>query len=107
MNSLFAGSLTSNSPDDERSINLDTEAVERVEAELDGLVERRAVEARDAERVEEMWASSIRLHHARRREENAAAWRAYHLEQAARLEATAAELAASHRARAAMLGEVS
>ncbi len=43
---------------------------------------------------------------ARRREENAA-WRAYHLEQALRLEAVAAELAASHRARAAMLGEVS
>ncbi len=92
-------------PTNERNINLDTEAVERVEVELDRLVERRAVEARDAERVEEMWASSIRLHHARRREENLAAWRAYHLRQAERLLRTAAELAAEHRARAEALTE--
>ncbi len=80
--------------------------VEAVEMQLDRIMERRAVEARDGGRVEELWASSIRLHHARRREENAAAWRAYHLEQALRLEATAAELARDHRARAeALLGE--
>ncbi len=82
---------------------MDVEAMERVESELDRLVEKRAREARDAERVEEMWASSIRLHHARRREENASAWRSYHLEQALRLEATAAGLARDHRARAEAL----
>ncbi len=86
---------------------MDVAAMERVESELDRLVEKRAVEARDAERVSEMWASSIRLHHARRRETNREAWRCFYLEQAERLERTAAELAASHRARAAMLGEVS
>ncbi len=84
---------------------MDTEAVERVEAELDRIVEKRARESRDSELVEAAWAESVRVHHARRRETNREAWRAYHLDQAARLEATAAELAASHRARAAMLGE--
>ncbi len=83
---------------------MDTEAVERVEAELDRLVEKRAREARDAERVEETWAASVRLHHARQQETNREAWRCFYLEQAERLERTAAELAASHRARAAMLG---
>ncbi len=45
-------------------------AGERVEAELDRLVEKRAREARDAERVEETWAASVRLHHARQQETN-------------------------------------
>jgi len=84
---------------------VDTEAVEAVEAELDRLVERRASTARDAERVEEMWKESTRAHREMRKQENAALWRAYHLRQAASLEAVAAELAASHRARAAKLGE--
>ncbi len=81
--------------------------VEAVEMQLDRIMERRAVEARGAERVEEMWAESVRLHHARQQETNRVAWRCFYLEQAERLERTAAELAASHRARAAMLGEVS
>ncbi len=86
-----------------RGVDLDTEAIEAVEAELDRLVEKRAREARDANAIEELWVESVRRHHARRREENAALWRAYHLSQAARLEATAAELARGHRARAEAL----
>jgi Mg-chelatase subunit ChlI len=88
-------------------INLDVEAVERVEAELDRIVERRAALARDTERVEELWKDSTRAHRERRQEANREAWRCFYLEQAERLERTAAELAASHRARAAMLGAVS
>jgi hypothetical protein len=84
----------------------DAEAAERVASELDRIVERRAREARDTERVEEMWAESVRLYNGHRRETNREAWRAYHLNQADRLEATAAELARDHRARAeALLGE--
>ncbi len=78
--------------------------VEVVEMQLDKIMEQRAVEARDANAIEELWQHSTRAHRERRRQEHAAAWRAYHLEQAERLERTAAELAASHRARAAMLG---
>ncbi len=60
---------------------MDTEAIEageRVEVELDRIIERRAREARDTERVEEMWAESVRRHHARRREENRQSWIAFH-----------------------------
>jgi hypothetical protein len=80
--------------------------MERAEAELDRFISRRVREAGDAQRaqrVEEEWAESVRLHYSRRRESLREAWRAYHLEQAARLEATAAELAAGHRARAEAL----
>ncbi len=79
----------------------DVEAIEVAEAQLDQFIERRAREARDASLVEVAWAESVRLYNGRRRETNREAWRAYHLEQAERLEATAAELARNHRARAA------
>ena len=84
----------------------DVAAVEAVEAELDRFVERRAREARDQERVETEWAKSERQHRERRRERNRELWCSWHLGQAERLERTAAELAASHRARAeALTGE--
>jgi hypothetical protein len=55
----------------------------------------------DAERKREaMYAESVRRYHERRRERNRQLWRSYHLDQAERLERTAAELAASHRAKA-------
>ena len=81
------------------------ESIEIAEAELDRFIERRAREAGEAELIEVAWAESVRLHHARKLETNRGLWRAYHLDQAARLEATAAELARGHRARAeALLG---
>ncbi len=83
---------------------MDTEAIEAVEAEIDLFIERRARDAGDAARVEELWKESTRAHREMRKQENAALWRAYHLRQAASLEAVAAALAASHRARAARLG---
>jgi len=62
-----------------RGVDLDVEAVEAVEAELDRLVSRRAVEARDAELVEELWKQSERAHRDRRREENREAWHSYEM----------------------------
>lgn len=53
---------------------LDTEHTERVEAELDRIIEKRAREARDAAAVEELWKQSEREHRGRRRRENRAAW---------------------------------
>ncbi len=83
---------------------MDTEAIEAVEAEIDLFIERRARDAGDAARVEELWKESTRAHREMRQEANRVAWRCFYLEQAERLERTAAELAASHRARAARLG---
>lgn len=37
---------------------MDPEAVERVEAELDSFIERRARQAKDVAKVEELWAES-------------------------------------------------
>ncbi len=80
--------------------------LEKAEAEIDLFIEKRAREARDANAIEELWQHSTRAHRERRKQENAEAWRAYHLRQAASLEAVAAELARGHRARAeALLGE--
>ena len=86
---------------------LDPAAVERAERSLDEFINSRLKAKDKANELEEAWAESERKHRQCRREENREAWRCFYLEQAERLERTAAELAASHRARAAMLGEVS
>ncbi len=62
----------------EGSALFDAEHIVRVEAELDTFIEKRAREARDAERVEEAWAKSVREYHAKHRNENAQAWFDYH-----------------------------
>ena len=84
---------------------LDYEATERLEAELDAFVEKRSRESGAEREREEMYAESVRRYHARRQERNRELWRAYYLDQAERLERTAAELAADHRARAEQLLE--
>jgi len=71
---------------------------------LDEFINSRLKAKDKANELEEAWAESERKHRQRRREENREAWRCFYLEKAERLERTAAELAASHRARAAMLG---
>lgn len=73
--------------------------------QLDALIDKRA-EQRDAERQREaMYAESVRRYHDRRRKRNREAWHEFHVSQAERLERTAAELAASHRARAEALAD--
>jgi hypothetical protein len=53
----------------------------------------------DLERAD-LWLASVRAYNARRQRENAAAWYAFHMDQAKRLERTAASLAAYHRQKA-------
>ena len=72
-------------------------------ASIDQLIERRARQAEEERRTEEAWKESERRHRERRREENREAWRCFYLDQAERLERTAAELAANHLAKAAEL----
>jgi hypothetical protein len=89
----------------ERRNVLDPIAVERAESEIDGFISRRARENAEANRIEEAWAESARRHAEKRRQDNEAAWYAFHLSQAERIERTAAELAANHRACAEALTE--
>jgi hypothetical protein len=80
---------------------LDTEAVERVEVELDRLVEKRAHEAKDAERIEDLWKESTQRAREKWRRENAAAWYGHHVH----MRELHSSLAAEHEARArALLG---
>ncbi len=58
---------------------MEAERAEKLEAEIDRIIERRAREARDANRVEELWRDSTRLHNERRRRENGAAWYSHHV----------------------------
>ena len=78
---------------------MDPKAVERVEAELDGFVEKRARQAKDAETVEELWAKSAARDCARRREENRALWIEFH----SRLSRSHARISAEHEAKAQAL----
>jgi hypothetical protein len=84
---------------------LDPIAVERAESEIDGFISRRARENAEANRIEEAWAESARAHSEKRRREMREAWSTFHLCQAERIERTAAQLAAGHRARAEALLE--
>ncbi len=104
---FFEHSLTSTgdgTSDDETTegrLFMDVEAVERVEAELDAFVERRAREARDANKVEELWAASERRVRERRRRENCSLWYSHHCH----LHEVHQALADRHRERAeALLG---
>lgn len=61
----------------------DVEAGERVEAELDRFIEKRARDRSKENALEEMWRSSERIHLEKRREANRLAWLAYHTHLAA------------------------
>ncbi len=74
--------------------------VEAIESEIDRIIERRARERDDANRVEELWKESARKAGGQRRKENRALWHGYHMDQAERIERVASEIAAGHRAKA-------
>lgn len=78
---------------------MEVEVVERLEAELDRVIERRAKEKADEGRIEEVWAESARRRQQRRQEENREAWCAFHQNMQALHDALAAE----HRAKAEAL----
>jgi hypothetical protein len=78
----------------------EAERTEKLEAEIDRIIEKRAAERRDANRIEELWKESARKVNGRRREESRALWYGYHMDQAERIERVASEIAAGHRERA-------
>ena len=77
------------------------EQVERVEAELDSFVEKRAREAKDREEESEQWQSSVMRFHTKRYHANCEEWAQYHEEQARRLSVTNEALVSRHREQAA------
>ena len=79
--------------------SLDYDAAERVEAELDSFIEKRAREKEDANRVEELWTASEARHRERRRRENQEAWHGFHCH----MERLHSALSAEHRERAEAL----
>ncbi len=83
---------------------LDPVAAERAEKSIDAFINSRSKAKAKANSEADLWRISERAHQEKLRRENAAAWCSYHLSQAERLERTAAELADSHRRRAAELG---
>jgi hypothetical protein len=76
----------------------DPMATERVEAELDSFIEKRALEAREANSTEVAYAESVRRFHQARRQWNAKAWHDYHDDQLRRHDATYMALRARHLA---------
>ncbi len=56
----------------------DAEHIEKVEQQLDQFVEKRAREAQDQGRIDELWAVSERRERRKRRESNGLAWIDYH-----------------------------
>lgn len=78
---------------------LDPVAVERVEAELDSFIEKRARERKDADTVEDLWRASEHAHAEKLREANRLALLDYHRGQAARLRNTLEALVSKHEER--------
>jgi hypothetical protein len=101
----FGLSLTTISKASEGGCDVDVEHVERVESELDQLIERRAQQRKDADEEHELWKASVAKYNGKRRQQNRKAWYAFHLSQAEAVERTAASIAADHRARAEALLE--
>jgi hypothetical protein len=78
---------------------VDPAHVEKVEAELDRFIEKRARQAAELEHVEELWEESVRRDRERRREENREAWHGFH----AHMQELHASLSEEHRAKAQAL----
>jgi hypothetical protein len=74
--------------------------IEKEAGELNYLTERRVRQRNEANSVAEAWAASERAFYERIQEEHRLEWHSFHLDQAERIERTAAELAESHRAKA-------
>ena len=79
--------------------------MEAVDTELDRLISRRASQDTrvDPDENEELWKVSVRVHHARIREEHRQAWCDYHRDLAGRHRAVLEALIAEHEAMAERL----
>ena len=73
---------------------------EKVEKELDILIERRSSKEPDPDEREELWKKSVAAYHERQEAQRRAAWCEHHQGQAARLRVVLAELIASHEEQA-------
>ena len=80
-------------------MDLDVEATEQAEQQIDAFVEKRSREAKDADAIEALWAVQDRLAQQRKREANRQAWIAFHRG----LARSHAALSESHEERAARL----
>ncbi len=80
----------------------EAERTEKLEAEIDRIIERRARERNDANHIEALWKSSAGRHNEQRRRENGAAWYAHHVA----LSDVHRRLAEEHEAEALKLLEV-
>lgn len=78
---------------------LEAEHVERVEAELDQFIEKRARESKDANQLEELWAVTEREVREKRRREHRDQWLGFH----DHMRALHSSLAAEHARKAAAL----
>ncbi len=78
-------------------------AIEKAEAQLNHLVERRAKAASKAEAEEDLWRASERRHKAAVRRRNVALWYGWHMDQAERHRRALAALIDHHEAQAARL----
>lgn len=70
---------------------------EKLEAEIDRIIEKRAAERKGANAVATMWADSARVHNERRRRELSAEWYDFH----ERMRETHSRLAEEHEEAAA------
>jgi hypothetical protein len=68
--------------------------------QLDALIDKRAKQNAAERECEEAWRASVRTYYERRRREREEAWYVFYLDQAKRIERTAANLAAEHRSKA-------
>ncbi len=84
---------------------MDVARGEAVEKELEAFIEKRSRKEPKIDAQEELWKASVRRYNHAREAERRVAWSDYHQGQAARLERTAARLAASHRDAARKLME--
>jgi hypothetical protein len=75
----------------------------RLESELDQFIEKRALQAKDAQNVEDLWAKSAARARRRRQEENRTLWVEFH----SRLSRSHARISAEHEAKAQTLLEQS
>ena len=75
------------------------------DSQLDALIGKRARMEEQSRDEEESWKESVRKFHDIRLREIRAQWYGFHLDQAERIERTAAELVSHHRKRAEALLE--
>ena len=84
---------------------MDIARTERVEKELDAMIERRSRQ-KDPDEETELWQASVRAYEEKRRQAARLEWHLHHTAQAERLRRTLEALASHHEEQAAKLMDV-